>query len=131
MTKREKLIDIFAIEGFDYAKALSIIDKILALSEPTLGEYEIGNIIYDYCNTHGYDIMSLSIRNGLAKALSGRIAKPQEPECTCSIVRTISDDCPIHGQPEKKGRLEYDPHCTVIQNIIRVMEELNDHLGEK
>lgn len=144
MNKREKLMEIIGsgwkIDGKYPEWCSRLADKILALDEG-LSEGEIQKIIYEwYKSADEVQIINATevLVEPLAKALSGRIAKPQ-PVCSCSPMvkayphlaneREYNKDCQIHGE-KKPRKIEYleSQVCGIhtIEKINEIIERINE-----
>lgn len=81
----------------NYAKAtieLTRADLLAQCPELFMGEEEIKKVQFEYLNTHGYDLTQKHLREGLAKALAGKIA--EEPKST------EENNLTFYGHIEKK-----------------------------
>lgn len=112
MDRRDKIIEIIKKDEGTYAE---IADKILELDEG-LSEGEILDAI-ESLDTH--NCWGSEYKTNLARAISGRIAKPQEPVCECEDkyqdprYANKDKDCPIHGKKEPVCS------CTIDNGILR------------
>jgi hypothetical protein len=151
-----KIIQDTLSKQSDLLTAKLIADYVFTLSEPTLGEEEIENIIYQ--GNYGVYITFIEAKR-IAHALAGKIAKPQEnpdgldylrehgkkkPVCSCLPLGAVQriqlegmKDCPIHGE-KKEGKLEYkynpdgnSPYDEYIDNINKCMDAINKLNGRE
>ena len=118
MNKREKLLEVLRYNTYGQFSYSDLADKILALDEG-LSEGEIFMSVQDVACKQGVTIQRRTIE-AIAEKLSGRIAKPQE-QCTCRVAyNQANPQCPIHGQPEKPKKLEYQ--CGYLHSYYSMLE---------
>jgi hypothetical protein len=84
-------------------------------------ERELEKVIYEHCNTYGYDMLAIHARKELAmvicRALANKIPKQEavrsdDPACICSAICPVHDK-PIHPLPEAvlPEKMEYLESC--------------------